>query len=121
MRAFGCLLIALFVVLGLTYQPLQAIASGIAEAFEEAFPNPLQYASQDRETILNICAKYHHCKSEITDQLHCYQLESQILSLKQDSIESKSNIGNEEFDSDLGKLKRFGTARRKSNVVDYLR
>jgi hypothetical protein len=65
----------------------------------------------EQSIILGVCATYHHCSSQIVDQLHCYQLESLLLEIRRkkdllvQTLEIKKEI--EDLDGDLLKLKSF--------------
>jgi hypothetical protein len=68
-------------------------------------------AEAEQSIILGVCATYHHCSSQMVDQLHCYQLESLLLEMRRkkgllvQTPEIKKEI--EDLDADLLKLNTF--------------
>jgi hypothetical protein len=84
--------------------------------------DPWSKVSEEKSFILGICSNYKHCSSKISDELHCYQLESLLLKLKAEKAvlvqtpEIKREI--RYLDSDLLKLKDFGTMRPSSNRAE---
>jgi len=68
-------------------------------------------AEAEQSIILGVCETYHHCSSQIVDQLHCYQLESLLLELRRKKalLVQAPEIQKEirALDADLLKLKTF--------------